>query len=115
MQKSAKCVGVDKKDEKEKNKYNIVNPLTDYIADPNERVVDLSTSDINETKAKQQNHVIKIINTNNNNKKTMRDRERRWRRERILQERTLQKIITTKNDEREKEKERQQSRWRRKR
>jgi hypothetical protein len=48
-----------------------------------------------------------------------RDSERRWRRERILQERTLQKIITTKNDEREREKERekerQQSRWRRKR
>ena len=53
------------KQTKEKNKHNIVNPLTDYIAGPNKRLVDLSTSDINETKAKQQNHFIKIINKNN--------------------------------------------------
>ena len=36
MQKSAKDVGVDKI-EIEKNKQNIVNPLTYSIADPNER------------------------------------------------------------------------------
>jgi hypothetical protein len=60
---------VSTKKTKEKNKHNIVNPLTDSIARPNERLVDLSTSDINETKAKHQNHVLKIINTNNNNKK----------------------------------------------
>jgi hypothetical protein len=42
-----------------KTKFNIVNPLTDFIADHNERLVDLSTKDINETKAKQQIHVIK--------------------------------------------------------
>jgi hypothetical protein len=54
-----------------------VNPLTYFIAGPNERYVDLSTSDINETKAKQKNHVIK----NNQYKQqqqqeTMRHRER---------------------------------------
>ena len=39
---------------KEKNNLQkIVNPLTDYIAGLKERYVDLSTSDINETKAKQ--------------------------------------------------------------
>ena len=40
---------------KEKNKHNIVNPLTDYIADPNERLVDISTSDI---KQKQNNKIM---------------------------------------------------------
>jgi hypothetical protein len=56
---------VSTKKTKVKNKHNIVNPLTDSIARPNERLVDLSTSDINETKTKQQNHVLKIINKNN--------------------------------------------------
>jgi hypothetical protein len=32
------------------NKYNIVNPLTDYIAGPNERLVDRSANEINESK-----------------------------------------------------------------
>jgi hypothetical protein len=45
MQKSAKDVGVDKIDEKEKNKYNIVNPLTYWI-------LLTAAGDINETKAK---------------------------------------------------------------
>jgi hypothetical protein len=57
MQKSANYVGVDKI-EIEKNKHNIVNPLTDSIARPNERLVDLSTSDINETKTKQNNRIM---------------------------------------------------------
>jgi hypothetical protein len=65
--KGAKDVAVDKID-KRKRKQNTISS-TDYIADPNERLVDISTSDINETKVKQQNHVIKKINTNNNNNK----------------------------------------------
>jgi hypothetical protein len=79
MQKSAKDVGVNIIDKRRRNnlKYCQSSNLL-AIAGPNERLVDLSTSDINETKAKQQNHVIKIINknNNNNNKKTMRYRER---------------------------------------
>jgi hypothetical protein len=70
MQKSAKDVGVNIIDKRRRNKlqYRQSSNLL-YCWPPNERLVDLSTSDINETKAKQQNHVIKIINTNNNNNK----------------------------------------------
>ena len=50
------------------------------MAGPYQRYVDLSNSDINETK--QQNHVIEN-NQNKQQQETMRDSEIRWRRERI--------------------------------
>ena len=78
MQKSAKDVGCDIIDKRRRNnlQYRQSSNLL-YCWPPNERLVDLSDNDIIETKAKQQNHVLKIINkNNNNNKKTMRERER---------------------------------------
>ena len=62
------------KDKRKENKYNIVNPLTDFIADPNERLVDLSTSDINETKLNKTKSCFKN-NQYKQQQETMRERE----------------------------------------
>jgi hypothetical protein len=62
MQKSAKDFGVDIIDKRRRNNLQYrQSSITYSIAGPNERLVDLSTSDINETKTKQQ--TLKIGNS----------------------------------------------------